>query len=81
MNNDLIISFENGLTISIRDTRMIPDKTIISISQFVSLTKLFNNICETSKYDESNISDLENSLNFKLGPKTKELLLNVGNPQ
>ena len=78
MNNDLIISFENGLTISIRDTRMIPDKTIISISQFVSLTKLFNNICETNKYNESNISDLENSLNFKLGPKTKELLLNVG---
>ena len=63
MNNDLIISFENGLTISIRDTRMIPDKTTISISQFVGLTKLFNNICETSKYDESNISDLENGLN------------------
>ena len=58
MNNDLIISFENGLTISIRDTRMIPDKTIISISQFVGLTKLFNNICETNKYDESNIYDL-----------------------
>ena len=84
MKNNLIISFENGVTVSIEDedvdvdARMTPDKTAISVSQLVGLTKLFNNICKTSKYNESNISDLENDLNFKLGPKSKELLLNVG---
>ena len=80
MNNNLIISFENGVTISIEDAdaKMTPDKTTISVSQLVGLTKLFNNICKTSKYNESDISDLENDLNFKLGPKSKELLLNVG---
>lgn len=78
--NTITISTEN-LTISIESTDALkkPSEANITLDKMISVISAFNDVCETTKYTDEDISHLEESLNFKLGPKTKDMLKSVGN--
>lgn len=76
------ISIEDGTTIIIEDdkeTSSTKKDFSISSDQFINLIKLFNTNCEFTPYTESDISYLESELDFKLGKKTSDMLLSIGN--
>ena len=74
----IIISLENGTTVSIEDKRD-SKKISFSLEKFKKLVELFSDNCSISPYSGEDISNLESSLSFKLGPKTKEMLKFAGN--
>lgn len=77
MKNKIVVSTDK-MKISIESSKPDNVKDVINIEQMKQLVKIFNNFCKTITEKSTTINDLEQALSFKLGNKTKEMLIEIG---
>ena len=77
MRNKIVVSTDK-MKISIESSKPDDVKDVITIEQMKQLVKIFNNFCKTTTERDTTISDLEQTLDFKLGNKTEEMLIEIG---
>lgn len=77
MKNKIVVSTDK-MKISIESSKPDNVKDVINIEQMKQLVKIFNNFCKTTTEKGTTIGDLEQALDFKLGDKTKEMLIEIG---